>query len=128
MSFDSIFQQIGKATNVSIPFKQGYVFRQMDEGEVVTFAQSQSLSSRAMSFDEMKCKSVFLIRLNPFRAGLCLSTCKIANMLTYIYGSQSLSSRAMNIMDILKAGIMWPFRPTSQFFWKIKELALDLSK
>lgn len=69
MSFDSIFQQIGKATNVSIPFKQVDVFRQMDEGEVVTFAQSQSLSSRAMSFDEMKCKSVFLIRLNPFRAG-----------------------------------------------------------
>ena len=44
--------------------------------------------------------------------------------------SQSLSSRAMSFdcSGMLEAGIMRPFRPTSQFFWKVKELALDLSK
>ena len=68
---------------------------------------SQSLSSRAMSFDEVQ---VFENQLRR--------------------ESQSLSSRAMSFdcSGMLEAGIMRPFRPTSQFFWKVKELALDLGK
>ena len=68
---------------VSIPFEQGDVFRHNCPEEVVVDNTSQSLSSRAMSFD---------------------------------------------CSGMLEAGIMRPFRPTSQFFWKVKELALDLSK
>ena len=73
MSFDSIFQQIGKATNVSIPFKQGDVFRQV----------------------QMVKLFILLMRLNPFRAGRCLSTLdeKVQKAKTL---SQSLSSRAMS--------------------------------
>ena len=60
---------------VSIPFEQGDVFRHERAVEVHTGYQSQSLSSRAMSFD----KPVDAIVkndecLNPFRAGRCLST------------------------------------------------------
>ena len=68
---------------VSIPFEQGDVFRQISKAVNQAIVLSQSLSSRAMSFD---------------RSGM------------------------------LEAGIMRLFRPTSQFFWKVKELALDLSK
>ena len=57
---------------------------------------SQSLSSRAMSFD--KKPSVILNKdkcLNPFRAGRCLSTLYIGDLLCSDL-SQSLSSRAMS--------------------------------
>ena len=68
--------------------------------------------------------------LNPFRAGRCLSTEEEINKVISDVESQSLSSRAMSFdcSGMLEAGIMRPFRPTSQFFWKVKELALDLSK
>ena len=44
--------------------------------------------------------------------------------------SQSLWNRAMSFdcSGMLEAGVMRPFRPTSQFFGKVKELALNLSK
>ena len=94
-----------------------------------------------------------LLCLNPFRAGRCLSTSELfINLGIEIVSipfeqgdvfrpikdlketaksvSQSLSSRAMSFdcSGMLEAGIMRPFRPTSQFFWKVKKLALDLSK
>ena len=95
-----------------------------------------------------------LRRLNPFRSGRCLSTMEkgktVANVrevsipfdqgdvfrhdydfdIYDLIESQSLSIRAMSFdySGMLEAGIMRPFRPTSQFFWKVKELALDLSK
>ena len=93
---------------VSIPFEQGDVFRPVaTEKEVNDFYLSQSLSNRAMFFDTE------VISLSP-----------------YLMVSQSLSNRAMffDCSGMLEAGIMRPFRPTSQFFWKVKELALDLSK
>ena len=92
---------------------------------------SQSLSSRAMSFDGGQTWNIhtIMICLNPFRAGRCLST-PFSGLYFNSSKSQSLSSRAMSFdcSGMLEAGIMRPFRPTSQFFWKVKELALDLSK
>ena len=83
MSFDRTTSGRTTESNVSIPFDQGNVFRPDEAYEVHGCKyESQSLSSRAMSFDS----------------------------------------------GMLEAGIMRPFRPTSQFFWKVKELALDLSK
>ena len=113
---------------------------------------SQSLSIRAMSFDGLGHSIAFVIGLNPFRSGQCLSTSKVYEHVERIglnpfrsgqclstmeelgisdeVMSQSLSIRAMSFdcSGMLEAGIMRPFRPTSQFFWKVKELALDLSK
>ena len=117
---------------VSIPFEQGDVFR---------LEAQQLIQTRKKG-------------LNPFRAGRCLSTnIFMIEVLKKLYVSipfeqgdvfrpavaalsgcaelsQSLSSRAMSFdcSGMLEAGIMRPFRPTSQFFWKVKELALDLSK
>ena len=61
---------------------------------------SQSLSSRAMSFDKVqKAKTLQLRGLNPFRAGRCLST--PLSLLWEKQGkSQSLSSRAMSFDNI----------------------------
>ena len=39
---------------VSIPFEQGDVFRRESEDDWIAFGSSQSLSSRAMSFDTTK--------------------------------------------------------------------------
>ena len=93
---------------------------------------SQSLSNRAMSFDlgDLLCLSKLYSGLNPFRTGRCLSTRKEWLETGEVQASQSLSNRAMSFdcSGMLEAGIMRPFRPTSQFFWKVKELALDLSK
>ena len=86
-------------------------FDQMDEGEVVSFVQSQSLSSRAMSFDITDYNRTFGTKLsqslssramsfdisqskwtkvklclNPFRAGRCLSTETINNVVNRIEG------------------------------------------
>ena len=132
MSFDKHWvMQVLTSTWVSIPFEQGDVFRHL------------CLVSIPWS----------VLCLNPFRAGRCLSTVERRLDSDYqkvsipfeqgdvfrrsdyqeIKGaslSQSLSSRAMSFdcSGMLEAGIMRPFRPTSQFFWKVKELALDLSK
>ena len=60
---------------VSIPFEQGDVFRQITLGEDLVALLSQSLSSRAMSFDRRIYYGTYIERcLNPFRAGRCLST------------------------------------------------------
>ena len=58
---------------------------------------SQSLSSRAMSFDYQSFRNLYIdASLNPFRAGQCLST----NLFGVYVGNpaeyQSLSSRAMS--------------------------------
>ena len=83
MSFDEEQAERVRDQLVSIPFEQGDVFRPITSSDYGQRYASQSLSSRAMSFD---------------------------------------------CSGMLEAGIMRPFRPTSQFFWKVKELALDLSK
>ena len=58
---------------------------------------SQSLSSRAMSFDGTEKFLVSaMVRLNPFRAGRCLSTRMKLEELGITKESQSLSSRAMS--------------------------------
>ena len=84
---------------VSIPFEQGDFFRQNQKDLIILLAclnpfragrclstyhqlstcsvilQSQSLSSRAMSFDhQLLLQRMLLKGLNPFRAGRCLST------------------------------------------------------
>ena len=60
---------------VSIPFEQGDVFRQIMTTQLFNKTESQSLSSRAMSFDRLLKKMILkVICLNPFRAGRCLST------------------------------------------------------
>ena len=91
---------------------------------------SQSLSNRAMSFDRGRsnCLQAYLVSI-PFEQG------DVFRHIPQVYlpgkaGSQSLSNRAMSFdcSCMLVAGIMRSFRPTSQFFWKVKELALDLSK
>ena len=74
MSFDQEpVEDLANAKIVSIPFEQGDVFRQWKEAKDITDNESQSLSSRAMSFD---LKDWRVILLNG--------------------GSQSLSSRAMS--------------------------------
>ena len=79
MSFDTTrinYEQYFRC--VSIPFEQGDVFRLKSLKEVRELVWSQSLSSRAMSFDlanELK-QDCTLLSLNPFRAGRCLSTNK----------------------------------------------------
>ena len=91
---------------------------------------SQSLSSRAMSFDlnEDNFNPEVTSQSLSSRA-MSLDTNGVSSVID-LFGSQSLSSRAMSLdcSGMLEAGIMRPFRPTSQFFWKVKELALDLSK
>ena len=60
---------------VSIPFDQGNVFRHSRTIKKKGDPLSQSLSIRAMSFDNLQeriCKRTFC--LNPFRSGQCLST------------------------------------------------------
>ena len=95
-------------SSVSIPFDQGNVFRH----HVYSFT------------------FIYYCCLNPFRSGQCLSTESVLLNGFPFQLSQSLSIRAMSFdcSGMLEAGIMRPFRPTSQFFWKVKELALDLSK
>ena len=101
MSFDDISERcFGTNPLVSIPFEQGDVFRpSIGDGTTWMRRQSQSLSSRAMSFDNQfptrlttltvsipfeqgdvfrQLNDLFKfhcsLRLNPFRAGRCLST------------------------------------------------------
>ena len=71
--------------SVSIPFEQGDVFRQFVALRLASQHLSQSLSSRAMSFDQKQiCLNASLMRcLNPFRAGRCLSTKETAKSLGY---------------------------------------------
>ena len=72
---------------VSIPFEQGDVFRRESEDDWIAFGSSQSLSSRAMSFDFCPTvKNCRLLRLNPFRAGRCLSTIAQDNVLLLLFG------------------------------------------
>ena len=140
--------------NVSIPFDQGNVFRlnqlwkiqhislnPFRSGQCLstnTLAQSTAVSSlnpfrsgQCLSTDsdyqEIKGAS---LSLNPFRSGQCLSTYRMEKGQRSPSMSQSLSIRAMSFdcSGMLEAGIIRPFRPTSQFFGKVKELALDLSK
>ena len=66
---------------------------------------SQSLSSRAMSFDDTLLRDVQkAFRLNPFRAGRCLSTI-VALPHELFHVSQSLSSRAMSFDTELPKGV-----------------------
>ena len=76
MSFDSnTVTDLRNEMQVSIPFEQGDVFRQEIDMNIKKAEQSQSLSSRAMSFDSKSVGSAGVYpSLNPFRAGRCLST------------------------------------------------------
>ena len=82
---------------VSIPFEQGDVFRLIIIiRRFIMSIKSQSLSSRAMSFDTFQSTSKSRDwALNPFRAGRCLSTRKEKLRWTQ-RNTQSLSSRAMS--------------------------------
>ena len=115
---------------VSIPFDQGNVFRPNGKRTEKSKYSSQSLSIRAMSFDRLVLVlllKVYLVSI-PFDQGNVFRL--IRRFILCLSRSQSLSIRAMSFdcSGMLEAGIMRPFRPTSQFFWKVKELALDLSK
>ena len=92
---------------------------------------SQSLSSRAMSFDLSRTRSSPDVDQSQSLSSRAMSFDKTLQLKAEIFKeSQSLSSRAMSFdcSGMLEAGTMRPFRPTSQFFGKVKELALDLSK
>ena len=115
------FNIVTKYFNVSIPFDQGNVFRLYGDLHMSIRSLSQSLSSRAMSFDNYgKFWFKWFLRvsipfeqgdvfrqyiavvimyhfkgLNPFRAGRCLSTQLYATNDVINNVSQSLSSRAM---------------------------------
>ena len=82
---------------VSIPFEQGDVFRRESEDDWIAFGSSQSLSSRAMSFDTVICRN---IDKNPLSQSLS-SRAMSFDMNTFDnwqngLASQSLSSRAMS--------------------------------
>ena len=55
MSFDELKEQLEQVEQVSIPFEQGDVFRQDEGTQIYGDNKSQSLSSRAMSFDCIAC-------------------------------------------------------------------------
>ena len=60
---------------VSIPLEQGRVFRRLFVHYFLLLYLSQSLQSRAVSFDVFSIVISWVQSLNPFRAGRCLSTC-----------------------------------------------------
>ena len=69
---------------------------------LLSISMFQSLSIRAMSFDFMEIYiCLFVHCLNPFRAGRCLSTIMENFDLNDFLESQSLSSRAMSFDSIL---------------------------
>ena len=99
--------------------------------------RSQSLSSRAMSFDLDRTKDETRnLCLNPFRAGRCLST-DSENNNWYICGlSQSLSSRAMSFdrsmsrtTQTIKVSIPFEqgdvFRPSEDITTTCRDLRLN---
>ena len=64
------------------------------------FRKSQSLSNRAMSFDSVTLQRVLRpMRLNPFRSGQCLSTVT-RRLDEKVQKSQSLSIRAMSFDNL----------------------------
>ena len=72
-----LWAHIINGSYVSIPFEQGDVFRpNVLKKRRNMSRESQSLSSRAMSFDLLSLLGdlLCLSSLNPFRAGRCLST------------------------------------------------------
>ena len=97
MSFDRLYLVIPLIPFRLNPFRAGQCLstNQIKRKELV-LPKSQSLSSRAMSFDKEQKPSDFgLSSLNPFRAGQCLSTLFGDNFKSG-KRSQSLSSRAMS--------------------------------
>ena len=131
LSTEDIIMSSLKSRFVSIPFDQGNVFRQYQSKELTWIITSQSLSIRAMSFDAVK-RVNYAIDYESQSLSIRAMSFDFVHfyLLLLLLLSQSLSSRAMSFdcSGMLEAGIMRPFRPTSQFFWKVKELALDLSK
>ena len=131
MSFDKMNVGLKKCSNTSQSLSSRAMSFDIERTRKNCSANSsQSLSSRAMSFDFVHFYLLLLLLVSiPFEQG------DVFRLIYYhyYYGdsmSQSLSSRAMSFdcSGMLEAGIMRPFRPTSQFFWKVKELAIDLSK
>ena len=89
---------------VSIPFDQGNVFRHSRTIKKKGDPLSQSLSIRAMSFDNTNTQQKEnIMSLNPFRSGQCLSTVEHGNDDFLPEQSQSLSIRAMSF-DIVGLG------------------------
>ena len=69
------------------------------------YLTSQSLSIRAMSFDVLLLLVYLLLnRLNPFRAGRCLSTLSVCGI-EVVCESQSLSIRAMSFDERNQAAV-----------------------
>ena len=93
----SDYQEIKGASLVSIPFEQGNVFRLIIEVINYIFSVSQSLSSRAMSFDTNTISSLFATVSSQSLSSRAMSF----DLLNYStkqkkLKSQSLSSRAMS--------------------------------
>ena len=79
------------------PFRAGRCLSTPIDQNINCIKKSQSLSSRAMSFDEVIRNEEREFRsLNPFRAGRCLSTLAQSSLQAIWKKSQSLSSRAMS--------------------------------
>ena len=93
----NVVQFIKWGVGVSIPFDQGNVFRQLRMKLEELGITSQSLSIRAMSFDNTNTQQKEnIMSLNPFRSGQCLSTVEHGNDDFLPEQSQSLSIRAMS--------------------------------
>ena len=91
-------------SNVSIPFEQGDVFRPIKSGLVVAALKSQSLSSRAMSFDKSDLTGSKFDMWSQSLSSRAMSFDVTATE-DAVKGvvSQSLSSRAMSFdLDVLQ--------------------------
>ena len=85
-----------RTIRVSIPFEQGDVFRPKSGTKNPNPCSSQSLSSRAMSFDENDKLNYYRIIVSiPFEQGDVFRRKMVMDKLQAI-ASQSLSSRAMS--------------------------------
>ena len=98
--------------------------------KIFTAQLSQSLWNRAMSFDVAEnCYALVEESQSLWNRAMSFDFNPSGHPFVTVV-SQSLWNRAMSFdcSGMLEAGVMRPFRPTSQFFWKVKELALNLSK
>ena len=87
---------------VSIPFEQGDVFRPQGNSEICWAFRSQSLSSRAMSFDSRTAQYEMELTKSQSLSSRAMSFDKYKKLKHYSYMSQSLSSRAMSFDKVLR--------------------------
>ena len=89
---------------VSIPFEQGNVFRPIFIVKINANDESQSLSSRAMSFDPLILSALYSQLSSQSLSSRAMSFDKVQKAKTLqLRASQSLSSRAMSFDELPRA-------------------------